>query len=222
MNIAQYIDHTALKPDTTEEHIRALCAEAIEYEFASVCVNPFWVPLAAKLLQEVPLNICTVIGFPLGATTPESKAVEATLAITAGANELDMVINIGALKSGLLEAVEQDMQAVRDAAPQAIVKVILETCLLTDEEIITACEIAKNVGLDFVKTSTGFSTAGATVEHVALMRKTVGPEMGVKASGGIHSYEDAKKMIEAGANRLGCSAGVAIVNGKKQEVNINN
>lgn len=222
MNIAQYIDHTALKPDTTEEHIRALCAEAIEYEFASVCVNPFWVPLAAKLLQEVPLNICTVIGFPLGATTPESKAVEATLAITAGANELDMVINIGALKSGLLEAVEQDMQAVRDAAPQAIVKVILETCLLTDEEIITACEIAKNVGLDFVKTSTGFSTAGATVEHVALMRKTVGPEMGVKASGGIHSYEDAKKMIEAGANRLGCSAGVAIVNGKKQEVDINN
>lgn len=222
MNIAQYIDHTALKPDTTEEHIRALCAEAIEYEFASVCVNPFWVPLAAKLLQEVPLNICTVIGFPLGATTPESKAVEATLAITAGANELDMVINIGALKSGLLEAVEQDMQAVRDAAPQAIVKVILETCLLTDEEIITACEIAKNVGLDFVKTSTGFSTAGATVEHVALMRKTVGPEMGVKASGGIHSYEDAKKMIEASANRLGCSAGVAIVNGKKQEVDINN
>lgn len=214
MNIAHSIDHTALKPNTTEEQIRTLCAEAKEYEFASVCVNPYWVSLAAELLQDSISKVCTVIGFPLGANTPESKAVEATLAITAGANELDMVLNIGALKSGLLEAVEQDMQAVRDAAPQAIVKVILETCLLTNEEIVTACEIAKKVGLDFVKTSTGFSTGGATVEDVALMRETVGPEIGVKASGGIRSYEDAEKMIEAGANRLGCSAGVAIVHGE--------
>lgn len=213
-NIAKMIDHTLLKPEATKSQIQSLCEEAREYSFASVCVNPTWVKYAADLLQGSDVKVCTVIGFPLGATTPETKAFETKNAIENGAEEVDMVINIGALKSGDLELVEQDILAVTNAAKgKALTKVIIETCLLTDQEKIRACELAVKAGTDYVKTSTGFSTGGATVEDIALMRKTVGPNIGVKASGGVRSPEDAQQMIEAGATRIGASSGVKIVQG---------
>lgn len=215
-NIAGMIDHTLLKADATKEQIVKLCEEAKEYSFASVCVNPTWVKTAAELLKEAPnVKVCTVIGFPLGATTSETKAFETKNAIENGANEVDMVINIGALKDKQDDLVEQDIKAVVDAAKgKALVKVIIETCLLTDEEKKRACELAVKAGTDFVKTSTGFSTGGATVEDIRLMRETVGPDLGVKASGGVRSREDALAMIEAGATRIGASSGVAISKGE--------
>lgn len=213
--MARWIDHTLLKPDVTRDEIEHICAEAKEHSFASVCINPTWVNHSYKLLRGTDVNVCTVIGFPLGATLPEVKATETRQVISQGAQEVDMVINVGALKSGDLSLVEHDIRSVVRAAGRKIVKVILETCLLTDEEKVTACTIAKQAGADFVKTSTGFSSGGATVTDVALMRKVVGPAMGVKASGGVRSYDDACKMVEAGATRLGASASVAIVsNGK--------
>lgn len=216
--LAKLIDHTLLKPDATEEQIRKLCEEAKTYGFMSVCVNPHWVPLCAELLRGTDVKVCTVIGFPLGANRSEIKAVEAEDAVARGAAEVDMVINIGALKSKQYDVVRNDIRAVVDAVkPEALVKVIIETCLLTDEEKVKACELAKEAGADFVKTSTGFSTGGATVADVALMRRTVGPEMGVKASGGVRDYETALAMVRAGANRIGASAGVAILSGVKAE-----
>ncbi len=213
-SIAKYIDHTLLKADAQKDQIEKLCQEAREYGFASVCVNPTWVKLAAELLQGSEAKVCTVIGFPLGATTSETKAFETKNAIENGATEVDMVINIGALKNGNLDVVEQDIRAVVDAAKgKALTKVIIETSLLTDDEKVTACGLSVKAGADFVKTSTGFSTGGATVEDIRLMRKTVGPNIGVKASGGVRSAEDAKQMIEAGATRIGASSGVEIVKG---------
>ncbi len=209
--MAEYIDHTLLKPEATEEQIRKLCAEAISYGFASVCVNPVWAPLASQLLADAKPVVATVIGFPLGATLPQVKAYETTRALQAGASEFDMVINIGALKDGNYPLVEADIAGVVAAARGHIVKVIIETALLTDEEKVQACLLAKAAGADFVKTSTGFSSKGATVEDVALMRRTVGNDMGVKASGGIRSARDARAMIAAGASRLGASAGVKIM-----------
>ncbi|AZB43677.1 deoxyribose-phosphate aldolase [Bacillus sp. FJAT-42376] len=212
--IAKMIDHTALKPETTKEQIEKLCAEAKEYGFASVCVNPAWVELCASLLKGTDVKVCTVIGFPLGASTSAVKAFETKDAIEKGATEVDMVINIGALKDGNAELVEKDIRAVTEAANgKALTKVIIETCLLTDEEKVLACELSVKAGADFVKTSTGFSTGGATVEDIRLMRKTVGPEIGVKASGGVRDRQGADTMIEAGATRIGASAGISIVNG---------
>ena len=212
--IAAMIDHTLLKQNATEEQIDKLCAEAREYSFASVCVNPGYVSQCARALAGSAVKVCTVIGFPLGATTSESKAFEAKDAVAKGAREVDMVVNVGKIKSGAWDYVEADIKAVVDAVKgQALVKVIIETCLLTDEEKVRVCQVAKAVGADFVKTSTGFSTGGATVADIALMRKTVGPEMGVKASGGIHNAQEALAMVEAGATRIGASAGIAIVNG---------
>lgn len=212
MHIARYIDHTALKPETNEVQIQKLCLEAREYGFAAVCVNSMWVGTAKKLLEGSSVGICTVVGFPFGATMLGIKAVEARRAVEErGASEIDMVLNIGALKSGRFSIVKEDIESVRLAARDVTLKVIIETCLLTKEEKIKACEIAKQAGADFVKTSTGFSTGGATVEDVRLIREVVGPHMGVKASGGIKDYPTAKAMIDAGANRLGCSASVAIV-----------
>jgi deoxyribose-phosphate aldolase len=214
-NIAKMIDHTLLKANTTKEQIVKLCEEAKQYNFASVCVNPTWVATAAELLKDTDVKVCTVIGFPLGANTPETKAFETKDAIEKGATEVDMVINIGALKDGNDELVERDIRAVVDAAKgKALVKVIIEACLLTEEEKVRACELAVKAGADYVKTSTGFSTGGATVEDVALMRKTVGPEIGVKASGGVRDLQGAEAMIKAGATRIGTSSGVAIVQGK--------
>lgn len=213
-NVAAMIDHTLLKADAKKEQIEVLCQEAKEYSFASVCVNPTWVNYASQLLNGSSVKVCTVIGFPLGANTPETKAFETKNAIENGATEVDMVINIGALKDGNDSLVEQDIRAVVDAAQgQALTKVIIETSLLSDEEKVRACQLAVKAGANFVKTSTGFSTGGATVEDIALMRKTVGPEIGVKASGGVRSANDAKSLIEAGATRIGASSGVAIVNG---------
>lgn len=209
--IASYIDHTLLKPEATREQIVKLCAEAREYEFASVCVNPANVKTAFAELVGTPVKVCTVIGFPLGASSSFVKAVETRDAVASGADEIDMVINIGALKAKDYDLVLRDIKAVVEAAGGNLVKVIIETCLLTDEEKVKACELSKEAGADFVKTSTGFSKGGATVEDIALMRKTVGTEMGVKASGGIRDYETAKAMIEAGASRIGASAGIAIV-----------
>ena len=214
-DLAQKIDHTLLKPEATEKLVENLCAEAMEYGFCSVCVNPWCVPLCARALRRSSVKVCTVIGFPLGATTPETKAYETRNVIGEGAQECDMVINIGALKSGDYGLVERDIRGVvRAARSSTVVKVILETCLLTDEEKVKGCEIAKKAGADYVKTSTGFSTGGATAEDIALMRRTVGPEMGVKASGGVRSREDAEKMVMAGATRIGASASVKIVSGK--------
>ncbi|MGX7394622.1 deoxyribose-phosphate aldolase [Carnobacterium mobile] len=211
-NLNKYIDHTLLKADATEEQIRQLCEEAVTYDFMSVCVNPTWVKKAAAFLGNSDVKVCTVIGFPLGANTPELKAFEARNAIQNGATEVDMVINIGALKDEDSELVERDIKGVVEAAKtKALSKVIIETSLLTDEEKVRACELAKKAGADFVKTSTGFSTGGATLEDVTLMRATVGPEMGVKASGGVRTAEDAKAFIAAGATRLGSSNGIAIV-----------
>ena len=213
MKLNKYIDHTLLKPDASQEQIETLIEEAKKYDFASVCVNPTWVNFAAQALKATDVKVCTVIGFPLGANTPELKAFETSDAIQNGANEVDMVINIGALKSRNFDLVERDIRAVVEAAKGTLVKVIIETCLLTDDEKVKACQIAQKAGADFVKTSTGFSTGGATVEDVALMGKTVGPDMGVKASGGARSYEDALAFIEAGATRIGASSGVAIMEG---------
>lgn len=208
------IDHTLLKPEATKEQVEKLCAEAKEYTFASVCVNPTWVKISAELLTGTPVKVCTVIGFPLGASTPETKAFETSDAISNGAGEIDMVLNVGALKSKDMDLVKRDIEAVVNAAKgKAIVKVILETCLLTKEEIKVASQLSKDAGADFVKTSTGFSTGGATVEDVALMREVVGPDLGVKASGGVRSLEDVQKMIDAGATRIGASSGVQIAQG---------
>lgn len=217
-NIAKMIDHTLLKADATKDQIHTLCLEAKEYSFASVCVNPTWVKYCAELIKDSNVKVCTVIGFPLGSNTPETKAFETKNAIENGAGEVDMVINISALKSGDDELVEKDIKAVVDAAKgKALTKVIIETCLLTDDEKVRACEIAVKAGADFVKTSTGFSTGGATPEDIALMRKTVGPDIGVKASGGVRSAEDAEAMIKAGATRIGASSGVKIVKGLTSE-----
>ncbi|WP_350299512.1 deoxyribose-phosphate aldolase [Peribacillus frigoritolerans] len=213
-NVAGLIDHTLLKADATKEQIKVLCEEAREYNFASVCVNPTWVKYASELLEGSEVKVCTVIGFPLGATTPETKAFETKDAISNGAHEVDMVINIGALKDKDDELVERDIRAVVAASTgKALSKVIIETSLLTDEEKVRACELALKAGADYVKTSTGFSTGGATVEDITLMRKTVGPDIGVKASGGVRNTSDAQKVIEAGATRIGASAGVSIVKG---------
>ena len=215
--LARMIDHTALKPETTEAQIRHLCNEARRYCFASVCVNPCYVPLAAELLRGTPIAVCTVVGFPLGATQTATKAQEARQALQAGATELDMVINVGKLRSGCYDYVEQDIRAVAEAAhggPRRVVlKVILETALLTDEEKVVASVLAQNAGADFVKTSTGFSKSGATAADVALMRRAVGPKMGVKAAGGVRSRKDAETLIAHGATRLGASASVEIMKG---------
>ncbi|NBI28515.1 deoxyribose-phosphate aldolase [Chengkuizengella marina] len=213
--LAKMIDHTALHPTTTKSQIEKLCHEAKEYQFASVCVNPTWVKTVSQLLKDTGVDVCTVIGFPLGANTPETKAFETTNAIENGATEVDMVINIGALKDKNDELVERDIRAVVEAAKEkALTKVIIETCLLTDEEKQRACQLSVKAGADFVKTSTGFSTGGATVEDISLMRNTVGPDIGVKASGGVRSLQDAEAMINAGATRIGASSGVAIVQGE--------
>ena len=210
--LAKYIDHTLLKPDATEAQIEKLCAEAVEYGFASVCVNSCYASLATRLLEGSDVAVCCVIGFPLGACTTAAKAFEAADAAKNGAKEIDMVINVGAAKDGRWDAVEADIAAVVAAIEgRTLLKVIIETCLLTDEEKVEACKAAVRAGADFVKTSTGFSKAGATAADVALMRETVGPEIGVKAAGGIRTYRDAVAMIEAGASRIGASAGIAIL-----------
>lgn len=217
-NLSRYIDHTLLKADATENEVIKLCNEAKEYDFFSVCINPGFVELTAKELRESNVAVCTVIGFPLGASTPETKAFETRDAIQKGAAEVDMVINISKLKDKKDEEVLKDIKAVVDAADKkALIKVIIETCFLTDEEKERACKLAKDAGADFVKTSTGFSTGGATKEDIALMRKTVGTEMGVKASGGVRTYEDAVTMIESGATRIGASASIAIVTASKAQ-----
>ena len=212
-DIARMIDHTLLKPEATPAQVTKLCQEARQYQFAAVCVNPTHIRLCAELLHGSPVKVCTVIGFPLGATLTEVKVFEARAAIEGGAAEVDMVINIGALKAGDLDLVENDIRSVVQAShpAHALVKVIIETALLTEEEKITACSLAKQAGADYVKTSTGFSTGGATAEDVALMRGVVGPEMGIKAAGGVRSLAEAEKMIKAGATRIGTSAGVKIV-----------
>lgn len=213
--IARYIDHTLLKPTATKADITKLCEEAKEYHFASVCVNPTWVPLCARLLEGTDVKVCTVIGFPLGATTTAIKVKETEDAIQNGATEVDMVINIGALKSGEYALVKEDIAAVVQAAKgKALTKVIIEAGALTDEEKVLASQLSKEAGADFVKTSTGFGYGGATIEDVKLMRNTVGSEMGVKASGGVRTCADAQGMIEAGATRIGASAGIAIVKGQ--------
>ncbi|BFT70873.1 deoxyribose-phosphate aldolase [Paenibacillus sp. P36] len=215
-DIAQMIDHTLLKPDATKSEILKICSEAKQYSFATVCINPTWVSLAAKELEGSGVGITTVIGFPLGATTTFVKMAETRDAIANGATEVDMVLNIGALKSGDLDTVKKDVEGVVQASNgQAVVKVILETGLLTNEEKVTASRICKEAGADFVKTSTGFGHGGATVEDIALMRKTVGPEMGVKASGGVRDLETARKIVDAGATRIGASSSIAIVTGGK-------
>lgn len=216
LNIARYIDHTLLKVDSTEKDIIQLCDEAKQYQFATVCVNPYWVKTAAKELKDSRVGVATVVGFPLGVTTTFTKIAETRDAIASGASEVDMVINIGALKSKDEITVYQDIkQVVQAANRQAVVKVIIETGLLTYEEKKRACMIAKEAGADFVKTSTGFGPGGATVEDVQLMREAVGSQIGVKASGGIRDFASAKAMIEAGATRIGASAGVTIVQGEK-------
>lgn len=213
MKLAKYIDHTILNADATETDVDKVIAEAIKYDFASVCINPYWVKHTAAKLQASDVNTCTVIGFPLGATSTQSKVFEAKQAMKDGADELDMVINIGELKANHDDAVLADIKALADAihAENKLLKVIIETALLTDEEKVRACQLAEKAGSDFVKTSTGFSTAGAKVADVKLMRETVGDRLGVKASGGVHSKAEAEAMIEAGATRIGASASVKIV-----------
>lgn len=210
MAIAGYIDHTLLAADAKKEDIVRICAEAKEHHFASVCVNSCWVSLASSLLRGTGVHVCTVVGFPLGAMEASSKAGEAADAVRNGADEIDMVMNIGFLKSGMKDEVLEDMKAVRAACSGRILKVIIETCLLTDDEKREACILAERAGADFVKTSTGFSKGGATVHDVALMKSVVGDRLGVKASGGVRDYATAKAMIEAGATRIGASAGIAI------------
>lgn len=209
--LAALIDHTLLKPEATRKEIEQLCAEATKYGFVSVCVQPYRVALAAELLKETSVKVCAVIGFPFGANRAEIKALEAVRAVADGALELDMVINIGAVKDGNWSLIQTEIEAIVKAARERIVKVILETALLTDEEIVKACQISKDAGAMYVKTSTGYSKSGATVEAVQLMKKTVGDDMGVKASGGIRDRATLLKMVEAGANRIGTSHGVAIM-----------
>lgn len=217
MNIAKTIDHTLLKPEATAADIQALCREAKQYGFASVCVNTCYVRLASELLRGSGVKVCCTVGFPLGAMAPKAKAFEAAQAVADGAEEVDMVLWIGALRQGNTAAVQADIEGVVNAChPRAIVKVILETCLLTDAQIETACRLCVAAGADYVKTSTGFSIAGATAEHVALMKRAVGGRAKVKAAGGIRTYEDAKRMIDAGADRIGASAGIAIVEAAEQ------
>jgi len=217
--VAAMIDHTLLRPDATQMDIQALCREAAEYGFASVCVNPTWVAECARLLRGTPVTVCSVVGFPLGATTPDTKHYETRRAIFDGAREVDMVINVGALKSGDLRLVERDIEAVTAPCREAgaVSKVIIEAALLTDEEKVTACIVAKAAGADFVKTSTGFGPGGATTADVALMRRVVGAEMGIKAAGGVRDLEGLKAMVEAGATRIGASAGVRIVQQSRGE-----
>lgn len=216
MNLAKYIDHTILKPDTIKEDVIRVCSEAKEYGFFSVCVNPYYVSLVKKELEGSDVKVCSVIGFPLGASVSETKAYETRKAIADGANEIDMVINVSALKNKEYEFVLNDIKAVVEALEgKAILKVIIETCLLTDEEKVKACELSVEAGAHFVKTSTGFSTGGATAEDISLMRKTVGPDLGVKASGAVRDKETALKMIEAGATRIGASSSIAIVKGEE-------
>ena len=215
MKLSKYIDHTLLKPEATEEQIKKLCEEAIQYDFASVCVNPTHIALCHKLLKNSDVKVCTVIGFPLGANTTAVKVFEAKDAINNGADELDMVINVGAVKDNNYQLVKDDIKALREATKGYVLKVIFETCLLTKEEIKKVAEICKELKVDYVKTSTGFSKGGATVEDVALMSSVVAPVCGVKASGGVRTYQDAKAMIDAGATRIGASAGIAIVSEEK-------
>lgn len=218
MNYAAMIDHTLLKPEATKEQVRTICEEAVKYGFHSVCVNSSFVYYCASLLKNTDVKVCTVIGFPLGAMSTAGKAAEAKAAVADGAGELDMVIHVGMIKSGDWDYVRQDIASVVEAADgQALVKVILETCLLTDEEKEKACRICLEAGADYVKTSTGFSSGGATVEDVALMRRTVGDKAGVKASGGIRTLADVKAMTRAGASRIGASAGIAIVKEMNEE-----
>lgn len=214
MEMNRMIDHTLLKQDASLEAIKKLCNEALEYKFASVCVNPGFVPLAASLLKGSEVKVCTVIGFPLGATLPKAKALEAKLAIKAGATEVDMVLNDSMAKEHDYEYIAKEVKLVKKACGKILLKVILETCLLTDEEIIECSKACVRGGADYVKTSTGFSTGGATTHAVSLMRQTVGPNIGVKASGGIHSREEAQSMVDAGASRIGASCGVKIVKGE--------
>ena len=216
IKLARLLDHTLLKPETTVDDIKRLAQEARANHFYSVCILPAYVSLAAKLLQDSEVEVCTVIGFPLGATETQIKVAETELAITQGADEVDMVINIGAMKSGQVDMVKYDIAAVVDAAQGGTVKAILETCLLSHDEKVTACRIAVDAGVGFVKTSTGFSHAGATTDDVRLMRETVGADIGVKASGGIKDYRTASDMLKAGANRLGTSSGMVIVGAAKQ------
>jgi len=216
MDIAKYIDHTILKPEATVEEVKKLCKEAKEYGFASVCVNACYAKLVSTELSGSDVKTCIVVGFPLGAMTKEAKAFETAQAIENGATEIDMVINVGALKDKNYALLKEDIEAVVNAAKgKAIVKVIIETCLLTDEEKVKACEISKEAKAEFVKTSTGFGAAGATKEDIALMRKTVGPELGVKASGGVRDFKTAMEMINAGASRIGASASISIVSESK-------
>lgn len=217
MKISKYIDHTVLAANASKEKIETLCREAKDNDFASVCVNTCWVELCADLLKDSDVNVCTVVGFPLGAMATEAKAFEANWAVMHGADEVDMVINVGWVKSGMYDKVEEDIREVKKACNGKLLKVILETCLLTDDEKKAVCKLCISAGADYVKTSTGFSTGGATVEDVRLMREAVGTKLGVKASGGIRDYKSAKAMIEAGASRLGCSAGVAIINGASSD-----
>ena len=212
MSYNKLIDHTLLKQDASPEQIMELCAEAKKFHFMSVCVNPAYVPLAAEYLKESDVKVCTVIGFPLGMNLTKTKVEEAILAVKEGANEVDMVINVGMLKAGHDDYVREEIREVKQAVGRGVVlKVIIESCLLNDDQIVRACLASKQAGADFVKTSTGFSTGGATVEAVKLMRETVGPDMGVKASGGIRTHEDLLAMVEAGANRIGTSNGTKII-----------
>lgn len=215
--IAKRIDHTILGAEVSRDAVREKCKEAKEYNFASVCANPDQVAVMAEELNDSEVKVCTVIGFPLGVNLTETKIAEAKAALRQGADELDMVMKVGALKEGNYELVEKDINGVVKASKDKLVKVIIETCYLTDDEIVKACKIAKKAGADFVKTSTGFGSGGAEVEDIALMRKTVGEEMGVKASGGIHSLEEAQAMIDAGATRIGASSGVQIIKGEKSD-----
>jgi deoxyribose-phosphate aldolase len=212
--LAKLIDHTLLKPDATKDDIKRLCEEAKKYGFWSVCVNPAYVSLATEILAETDVKVCSVVGFPLGANAPEVKALEAERAVSDGASEIDMVINIGALKSRDYELVKEDIRKVVESAKarrDTVVKVIIETGLLTEDEKVLACRLVKESGADFVKTSTGLNAPGATVHDVTLMRSVVGSDFGVKASGGIRTYRDAAKLVEAGANRIGTSSGIAII-----------
>lgn len=217
MKINKFIDHTVLYADADLGKVEKLCNEAKEYDFASVCVNSCWVKKCAELLKGTDVNVCTVVGFPLGAMSSDAKAFEAKRAIEDGATEIDMVLNVGYIKSGMLKEAEEDIRTVKNACGKVLLKVILEACLLTDEEKVTACKLAESAGADYVKTSTGFSKGGATVEDVKLMRATVGDRLGVKASGGIRDAATAEAMIKAGASRLGCSSGIAIMNGAKSD-----
>ena len=211
--LARYIDHTLLKPEATKEQIEQLCAEAAEHQFASVCVNGSRVELAYSLLEDSDVQVCTVVGFPLGAMDADAKRYETEAAVDAGANEIDMVMNVGRFKDGELDCIVREIRDVVEAADDRIVKVILETCLLTNDEIVQACKLVTQAQAHFVKTSTGFNSAGATLEHVKLMRETVGQFAGVKAAGGVRNAADAQAMIEAGATRIGTSNGVAIISG---------